>query len=110
ILLAVGARALRRRALRLPGRGARVTTGLLAAFLAGILATEAVWAGRVLLAATEVSYRASDGRPRVAHHLHYNPAWITLDAAIDWVGRRAAPGDVMATVATHTAWVRTGVK
>ena len=35
---------------------------------------------------------------------------MALDAAIEWVGRHAESGDVMATVATHTAYVRTGVK
>ncbi len=109
ILLAVGLRALRRRARALPGRAAPLATAALATLLATVLAAEAVWAGRVLINATEVVYRGSDG-VRVARHLHYNPAWLTLDAAVDWVGRNAEPGDVMATVATHTAWVRTRVK
>lgn len=110
ILLVRAIRDLARRARRLPLPAARAVTLLLAALLAGVLVTEAVWALRILRAATTVTYRARDGSPCVARHLHYNPAWVTLDAAIDWVGRRAAPGDVLATVATHTAYVRAGVK
>lgn len=110
IFFVVAAHWLVQRARRGPGPVALVGVALVSALLAGVLVTEAVWAVRVLRGATEVSYRGRDGARCAARHLHYNPAWVTLDAAIDWVGLHAAPGDVMATVATHTAYVRTGVK
>ena len=42
--------------------------------------------------------------------MFYGPEWQALDASFEWVRRHAAPGDVVATAAPHTAYVRTGVK
>jgi len=55
----------------------------------------------------QVSY-VQNGRP-VSHRLFfYDPKAAAFDAALDWLDRRAAPGDVLAASDPQWAYLRTG--
>ena len=47
----------------------------------------------------------------VAYRLFsYSPSWRALDRSLEWLQKRASPGDVIATTTPHAAYLRTGRK
>ena len=70
-----------------------------------------MWAARTFARLhSPASFYDSSGREHLYRLMFYGPEWQALDASLEWVRRHAVPGDVVATVAPHTAYVRTGVK
>jgi hypothetical protein len=90
-----------------PGAG-RVAGTLL---LAAVYLTDALWVARTFARLhSPVVYHDAAGREHVFRLMFYGPEWQALDASLEWVRRHADPGDVVATAAPHTAYVRTGLK
>ena len=41
---------------------------------------------------------------------YYDPQWEMVNTALEWLRRRAQPGEVIAATAPHSAYLRTGLK
>ena len=58
----------------------------------------------------EVVHENQNGN-KVAYRLFfYNDAYRALDAGLDWLKRRAKPGDVVVATMPHWVYLRTGLK
>jgi hypothetical protein len=98
---------LRRRPGRLSGRAAWAPA---VAIMVVLFAAQANAIRRAYTWGVETSYVGRDGRPVRYRLFWYDRPWQQLDAAIDWVARHAAPGDVVITSTPHWVYLRTGLQ
>jgi hypothetical protein len=92
-----------------PGAGRRARR-LVVVGVAALVAGSQAYAIAVAFGRNHREVIVSDaaGSRATARLFYYDERWARLDAALEWLGPRSAPGDVIATSAPQTAFLRTG--
>ena len=74
-------------------------------FTQGLTLTQSFVGGHRL-----ATYYDASGTEIRHRQLYYDPRWEPVNAALEWLRRRARPGEVVAATAPHAAYLRTGLK
>lgn len=96
-----------------PGSGAlrHAGTALVALVVAGVLGQESFALYKVYTKQHRTVLDTRPGQETRAYELFFYPeSWRLHDKALDWLGGRLAPGDVVATSTPHWLYLKSGVK
>ena len=58
----------------------------------------------------EAVYYDAQGSPHAYRLFFYDPPWRAFDTSLEWLKRHARPGEVVASVAPHWVYLKTGLK